>query len=116
MDDVCNMQLRVVNWNLGFLRGFNEWEIEDVINLYQLLQSKDINKLVEDRMKRNNAKTRHFSVKSYCDVKAQKGADRTSKPFFIGRNNNRLGTKLGTSHLTHPPSTTRTRPQGLQDI
>ena len=54
-------------WDLRFERHFNDWELETVENLFNLIKDKKINPLEEDRRAWKLSKDGRFSVKSSFD-------------------------------------------------
>ena len=66
--DLWDWDSGVGGWNPIFLRSFNDWEMEEVDRLLQVLYSKQIRPLMEDKILFKDSKNDAFSVKSMYKV------------------------------------------------
>lgn len=55
-------------WKLDFVRGFNDWEVEDVTSLYSKLESQKLRENIEDALIWKLASSRNFSVRCCCNL------------------------------------------------
>lgn len=55
-------------WNLGFVRNFNDWEVEEVNNLYTKLENIWLRDIILDFIIRKPAKHGNFTVNSCYSI------------------------------------------------
>ena len=68
MADLWNWDSGEEGWNLIFLRFFNDWEMEEVNRFLQVLYSKQIRPLIEDKILFKGSRNDAFSVSSMYRV------------------------------------------------
>ena len=73
-------------WDLQFERHFNDWELEMVENLFNLIEYKKVNPLEEDRRAWNLTKDVRFLVKLSFDFLEGRERHASSQKDYFGIN------------------------------
>ena len=66
--DYWDLEGAAEGWNLRFLRSFNDRELDQVYNLFNVLFSSRVQPEMQDRLVWKVSKDGLFSIKSYYDV------------------------------------------------
>lgn len=64
-------------WNLGFLRGFYDWKMNHVTDLYTRPENQRLDASAGGRKVKKPESKDKFSVKSYYEIKQKSGEEKT---------------------------------------